>query len=84
MLCKNLLTVSSTDYRPVSTVLMFDTCETRHCTVVTIVEDVVLENVEMFSATLSRTPGLDPRIHLNPVVGTVEIIDGSKNIYPCI
>ena len=41
----------------------------------TIVDDEVLENVESFTVTLERTPGLDMRIALNPVNGRIEITD---------
>ena len=64
------------DYIGVSTILMFETCDRRHCVNVTIVNDDVLERyVESFDVTLERTPGLDSRIRLDPVDGVVRIID---------
>ena len=63
------------DYIGLSTILSFPACETKQCVNVTIVDDEVLENVELFDVTLERTPGLDMRIRLDPVDGVVEIID---------
>jgi hypothetical protein len=42
---------------------------------VTITDDLVDEQKELFTYTLTRTPSLDPRIELDPIDGTVEIID---------
>ena len=42
---------------------------------VSIVDDVVQENVESFNISLKRTPDLDSRIVLHPVNGVVEITD---------
>ena len=64
------------DYLGLSTILMFPACQRRGCVNVTIVDDEVLEReVESFTVTLERTPGLDNRIALNPVDGVVEIRD---------
>ncbi|CAI8036863.1 hypothetical protein GBAR_LOCUS20653, partial [Geodia barretti] len=54
---------------------MFDACETRKCVNVTITDDMVDEQRELFTYTLTRTPSLDPRIELDPIDGTVEIIN---------
>ena len=67
--------VAPMDYGHVATLLSFDACEMRRCVNVTIVNDVVLENVESFDVTLDRAPELDSRITLSPVDGIVEIID---------
>ena len=55
-------------------------CETKQCVDVTIVGDVVLENVESFHVTLERTSGLDMRITctLDPVDGIINIRDNDK------
>ena len=63
------------DYIELSTILNFPACGTKRCVDVTIVDDNVLENVESFTVTLERTPGLDMRITLDPVDGVVEITD---------
>ena len=65
------------DYLELNTILSFAACETRSCVNVTIVDDLVDEPdlIEFFHYTLERTPGLDPRISLDPVDGVVEIID---------
>ena len=49
---------------------MFDTCETRQCTEITIVDDVALEKEEIFSLT---SPGLDDRITFKPAIGEIRI-----------
>ena len=65
------------DYLELNTILSFAACETRSCVEVAIVNDMVDEpdSIEFFHYTLERTPGLDPRISLDPVDGVVEIID---------
>ena len=67
--------VASMDYEPLSTLLIFDTCDTRHCTNITIKNDAVLENTESFFVKLLRTPDLDSRITLDPVLAEIEITD---------
>ena len=68
-------TVETMDYGAIDVILMFDTCETRKCVNVTIAEDLVDEQQEFFTYTLTRTPSLDPRIELDPTDGRVDIID---------
>ena len=63
------------DYINVSTILAFDTCDTRQCTEIPIVDDMIVELTESFFVTLERTPGLDSRITLDPVDGEIEITD---------
>ena len=65
--------VSPTDYEPLSTILKFDACETQSCVNITIHEDMVLEENELFGITLERTDDLDERIVLNPVKGQIDI-----------
>ena len=63
-----------------STILMFDACDTRRCVNVTIVNDANFEPHEIFVITLERTPGLNDRITLDPVDGEITIIDeGGKS-----
>ena len=64
------------DYVSVYTILKFDTCDTRQCTEIPIVDDMIAELTESFFVTLERTPGLDSRITLDPVKGEIEITDG--------
>ena len=66
---------SSLDYGVVDTILTFAACETRSCVSVFIMDDILLEDDESFNVNLERTLGLNSRITLNPVNGTVEIID---------
>ena len=65
------------DYSSVPTPLKFDSCETRQCTNITIMNDMLVENTESFSVTLVRTADLDTRITLDPDVGEIVITDGS-------
>ena len=58
-----------------STILMFDSCETQSCTNISIVNDLALENVESFNVFLERTTRLDSRIRLSPVNGEIAIDD---------
>ena len=64
-----------------STILMFDACNTRHCVDVTSVNDTVDEPDEMFGITLERTPGLNDKITLDPVDGDITIVDDDGMIF---
>ena len=66
------------DYVSVYTILKFDTCDTRQCTEIPIVDDMIAELTESFFVTLERTPDLDSRIILDPVDGQITIIDSGK------
>ena len=63
------------DYVIVSTILEVGSCNTRQCTEITIVDDMIAEMTESFFVTLERSPGLDSRLTLDPVDGEIEIID---------
>ena len=73
--------VSLTDDGSVSTLLMFDTCETRQCTNITIVNILIEESIESFFVTLERTTDLDPRITLDPAVGEIFITANDGLLY---
>ena len=73
-----LFKVSPEDYVAVSTLLMFDRCETRQCTNITIKKDEVKESIESFSVTLENSD-LDTRITLDPHIGKIEIT-GSNGV----
>ena len=69
-------TVALFDYGPLNnSLLLFTACQRRSCVNVTIIEDGILENEELFNVTLERTPGLDDRITLDPINGVVQIND---------
>ena len=68
-----VLLTSPTDFGVVSTLLMFDSCTTQLCTDINISNSTGLDQSESFFINLQRTPDLDPRITLNPVVGEIEI-----------
>lgn len=70
----SLFSASASDFGALSTVLRFAKCQKKSCANVSIVDDVMLENVEVFGITLERS-GLDSRITLEPVNGFVEIMD---------
>ena len=64
------------DYIGFSMTLTFDTCETRHCVIVSIVNDMVDEPDEVFDYIIGLQPaGLDPRITIRPDMGEIFIID---------
>ena len=63
------------DYTTVSTVVIFQQCETLVCEQINITDDLNLELTETFSIGLQRTPTLDRRIRLSPVNTVVEIQD---------
>ena len=69
------------DYESVDIVLMFDSCEKRRCVDVVIVDDILLEDTELFDVTLERPPELDNRITLTPIDGEIEIIDDDGMIH---
>ena len=71
------------DYLALNSILSFDACQTRRCTDVTIMNDLVDEPLEYFDFTLERTPDLDTRISLNPVDGRIAIIDNDGNYLIC-
>ena len=56
-------------------ILQFDSCGTRECVIVPIVDDLQVEPHESLTYHLTRTPGLDFSIQLDPVNGVIEIFD---------
>ena len=72
----SLLTVSGFDYSALSDFeLNFSPCIREFCTLIDIIDDSLAEMNETFSLSLGRSPGLDSRISLIPVSGTVVIVD---------
>jgi hypothetical protein len=70
------LATSSMDYGALmSTILLFDTCQTKQCALIGIEDDENIEDVENFFVTLERTPGLNDRITLDPIDGEIQISD---------
>ena len=65
------------DYVPVFAPLIFEECETRRCVDISIEDDMTQETIESFNVTLDRPLDLDSRIHLDPVIGVIRIIDDS-------
>ena len=63
--------VAPGDYSAVSTLLMFDSCDTRQCISIS-VNGGGLESM-FFLVTLGRTSDLDSRITLDPAVGQIDI-----------
>ena len=68
-------TVTPTDYGAQDVILQFDSCDTRKCVIVPIVDDLQVEPDESLMYHLDRTPGLDFSIQLDPVNGEIEIVD---------
>ena len=69
------------DYRTLNMILIFDECERRKCTSVSITRDLVDEPDEFFTFHLNRTTDLSPRIELDPVDGRIEIVDDDGKQY---
>ena len=69
--------VAPMDYGALSTILMFAECQNRSCENISIEDDAVVENDELFNVTLERAEDLDSRIMLNRsrVDGKIEIKD---------
>ena len=69
--------VAPMDYGALSTILMFAGCQNRNCVNISIEDDAVVENAELFNVTLERAEDLDSRIMLNRsrVDGKIEIKD---------
>ena len=63
------------DYGALDVILIFDECERRRCVNVSITQDLVDEPDEFFTFHLNRITDLSPRIELDPVDGTIEIVD---------
>ena len=75
---KKLSTGSGADYGRVDVILQFPECVAQQCAMVNVVNDSVDEPEEFFNFTLAQTPGLDPRIKLEPTEGQVVIKDENK------
>ena len=71
-----MFSVSPMNYVAVSTLLMFSFCETRQCTDIAIMNDVLIEDKVSFSVSLMRTSELDTRITLDPTDGKIVIDKG--------
>ena len=74
--------VTPMDYGSLSSqVLSFDTCDTQHCEVIPIVDDLTLEQEETLSVVLERTEGLHTRISLVRINGQISILDNDGRTY---
>ena len=63
------------DFVGVTEVVMFDSCDVENCINITIVDDLILENIESFTVTLQEAPGHDERIELDPTNADIIIND---------
>ena len=72
-----LMLCFSTDnnFVALTTILTFDTCVTEQCVNMSIIADSIDEPDVSFSYTITRVPGLDPRIILTPSAGKITILD---------
>ena len=82
-LCMISFSVAPMDYNQNTPVtLKFENCNTTQCHCIPIVNDDVLEGNEMFYVTLEEIAGMDrDKIVLDPVNGTIEIVDDEKRKY---
>ena len=70
-MCFRYLITSTGYYKP----FVFGACDKRNCVNLTITNDELLEETEIFEVTLERTLNLDSRIILEPVTTEINIID---------
>ena len=68
------------DYVSLDGLLMFGSCEREACITITIVNDLVDEEEELFHVDLERTPGLDMRISLAPIEAEIIIEDDDSEL----
>ena len=74
--------MSGEDYDGITdAIVSFAACQRRSCVLVNITDDEILEDIESFTFTLERTSELDASITLEPVDGTLEIIDNDGMFY---
>ena len=71
--------MNTVNYEATDIVLSFEACEKQKCVDVVIFDDTVEEEPESFSYHLTRTTNLDPRIELDPAIGTVVIISEGEH-----
>ena len=69
--------VSGEDYNAYNGTIYFGSCDTRKCVNITIIDDLIVENVECFQVMLNMNTS---DLELNPMIGRVHIYsDESKN-----
>ena len=61
-----------------STILLFDTCQTKQCALIRIEDDDIIEDVENFFVILENTTELNDRITLDPIDGEIQINDNGN------
>lgn len=74
----NIHPATSDDYDAVPPNLMFAGCQMRSCVSLSIINDMVVENVESFGVSLKITDDLDSRIIFNPANGKIDITDNDS------
>ena len=79
-MCLLVSTGNARDYEARSETLLFADCDSKPCMNVFIDDDSVIESDESFLYTLQRTPGLDPRVILDPSAGEVIIMDNDGRL----
>ena len=72
------------DYEQLEGALMFHPCDVRKCINVTIKDDDITEETEIFIVSLQRTTTLDSRIFLNPKSATVHVTDDDGMHYTSV
>ena len=79
-LCMISFSVAPKDYSPNTPVtLEFESCSTKQCHCIPIMDNDVLEGNETFYVTLEMATDLDRNnIILDPVNGTIEIVSDEK------
>ena len=73
----------SSDFGTKSSILQFKECETSRCMNITIKDDGVVENDEVFGVKLTKSPLLS-RIRLEPVDGMITVKDNDCKYGTCM
>ena len=74
------------DYKTLSTEVIIQKCTTRACANVMLVDDVQLEEDEVFRVTLEQTAALEDNVNPEPgrSLAVVTIVDGDSTCYNCV
>ena len=78
--------MSDDDFKALSAEIMIQKCAKRACANVMLVDDMQLEEDEVFRVTLERTAALEGNVSPEPgrSLAVVTILDGYSTCYNCV
>ena len=78
--------MSDDDYITLSAEVMIPKCAKRACANFMLVDDIQLEEDEVFRVTLERTAALESNVSPEPgrTLAVVTIVDGDSTCYNCV